>query len=414
MQLLSTISVHKHDKRAVIELLQGDLSALPAEHAADIVVISAFPGNYEPSPGSLVEALNNKGLSVSKLAEHKYCDLRSQLGCWLSDHLTPAQQEQFNFSHILCFEPLLHVNAPEEVVSNIFRCINTFVFDDDHNVVAMPILATGNQKVPVEKMLPALLENAIFWLEQGLPLNAIKLVVYNEDQLAITKAIFADVKKYYERPPDPHKSVLESLHDEIVEETNGPVGFAGATAAGKPKAGRGGMAQPVPASPPKMESKPAAAATAAAPAATAPPAAPQVAPDAYDYFISYAHKQTDLINSFVQSIRKHNDGLKIFYDRSSIPPGGLWIKHISDAIMKAKKVIVVITPDYCNSPVCWDEFQCAKLIEYNTRKPVIQTLYLLSESALPPIMGIYSYIDCREGDQQKLEDAIKSLAVIPK
>jgi hypothetical protein len=239
-------------------------------------------------------------------------------------------------------------------------------------------------------------------------------VVYNEDQLAIAKGIFADVKKFYERPTDPGKSVLESLHDEIEEEANGPVGFAGASAAGKPKAGRGAMtqSQPVPASPPKMESKPATGATAAAPAATAPPAAPQAGTDEYDYFISYAHKQTDVVNSFVDAIRKHNEGLRIFYDRTSIPPGGLWIKHISDAIQKARKVIVVITPDYCNSPVCWDEFQCAKLIEYNTRKPVIQTLYLLSETALPPMMGIYSYIDCREGDNKKLEEAIKSLAKV--
>lgn len=71
-------------------------------------------------------------------------------------------------------------------------------------------------------------------------------------------------------------------------------------------------------------------------------------------------------------------------------------------------MIVLITPDYCNSPVCWDEFQCAKLIEYNTRQQVIQTIYLFSEQALPPIMGIYSYIDCREGDLEKLIAATKS------
>lgn len=400
MQVLSTISIH-NKANTVIELLQGDLSALPAEHAADIVVISAYPGNYEPSPGSLVEALDKKGLSVGKLAEHKYCDLRSQLGCWLSDHLTAEQQAQFNFSHILCFEPLLHADAPEEVVCNIFRCINTFVFDDDHNVVAMPILATGNQKVPVEKMMPALLENAIFWLEQGLPLNAIKLVVYSPDQLAAVQEIFADVKKYYERPNE----TAENLHEEIEE---GPIALETATSAPKKLSTRGAAAKPVPASPPRMESKPVAPTTASAPQMAGPPNPP----DSYDYFISYAHKQTDMVNAFVDSIRKHNDGLRIFYDRSSIPPGGLWIKHISDAIQKAKKVIVVITPDYCNSPVCWDEFQCAKLIEYNTRKPVIQTLYLLSEAALPPIMGIYSYIDCREGDSKKLEDAIKSLATV--
>lgn len=370
MQLLSTITIQT-SRPAVIELMQGDLSALPAEHAADILVISAYPEQYGPSPGTLVEALHKKGLSVEKLSENKMCDLRTQLGCWLSDHLTADQQKQFNFSHILCFEPLLHSEAPEEVVSNIFRCINTFVFEDDHNVVAMPILATGNQNVPVDTMLPALIENAIFWLEQGLPLNAIKLVVYREDQVKTVREIFEKARREYEPPMPTEKPVA-------------------------------------PATPP-MQARPAAAPMAEAMAPPAPPALPQLA-DQYDYFISYAHKDTALVNSFVASIQKHNERLKIFYDRSTIPPGGLWIKHISDAIQRARKVIILITPDYINSPVCWDEFQCAKLMEYNTRQPIIQTIYLYSEKVLPPIMGIYSYIDCREGDMQKLHEATRSLS----
>jgi hypothetical protein len=377
MQLLSTITIQS-GRRSVIELLQGDLSAIPAEHAADILVISAYPGQYSPTPGSLVEALHKKGLSVEELSKNKMCDLSQQLGCWLSDHLTAEQQKQFNFSHILCFEPYLHSEAPEEVVSNIFRCINTFVFDDDHNVVAMPLLATGNQKVAIEKMLPALLEEAIFWLEQGLPLDNIKLVVYKDDHLDQVRKIFETAKLHYE-PAATDK-------------------------------------RPIPIAPPAMQApqpKPAmAGATAATPMAQPASPAPPMLADKYDYFISYAHKQTELVASFVETIRKHNDQLSIFYDRSSIPPGGLWIKHISDAIMRARRVIILITPDYVNSPVCWDEFQCAKLIEYNTRKPVIQTIYLYSEKELPPIMGIYSYIDCREGDLAKLMEATKNFAMV--
>jgi hypothetical protein len=370
MQLLSTIKIPT-GRRAVIELLHGDLSALPAEHAADILIISAYPGKYNPTPGSLLDALDKKGLSVEELSKNKMVDLRHQLGCWLSDHLTAAQQKQFNFSHILCFEPYLHSEAPEEVVSNIFRCINTFVFDDDHNGVAMPLLATGNQKVAIEKMLPALIENAVFWLEQGLPLDNIKLVVYNEEHIDQVLKLFEAAKQQYE--------------PKVVE---------------KRPATPPSRQQPTP------QPKPATTATAAA-----PPGPPKLE-EKYDYFISYAHKQTELVHSFVETIRKHNERLNIFYDRSSIPPGGLWIKHISDAIQRAKKVIILITPDYCNSPVCWDEFQCAKLIEYSTRQQVIQTIYLYSEQALPPIMGIYSYIDCREGDLAKLMEATKSFAEI--
>jgi hypothetical protein len=375
MQLLSTISV-QNGKQAVIELLQGDLSMLPEEHAADILVVSAYPGKYKPTRGSLLGALHEKGLAIEELSQHKMVDLRQQLGCWLSDHLTAAQQKQFNFSHILCFEPWLHSDAPEEVVSNIFRCINTFVFDDDHNVVAMPLLATGNQKVAIKKMLPALLEEAIFWLEQGLPLNYIKLVVYEEIHLEDALQIFNDKKIEYE--PALKSSTMSR-----------PTG-----APAMPM-----QAQPLPAAPAMAEKT------------MAPPAPPKLT-EQYDYFISYAHKQTELVNSFVEAIRKHNKDLNIFYDRSSIPPGGLWIKHISDAIQRSRKVIILITPDYCNSPVCWDEFQCAKLIEYNTRKPVIQTIYLYEEKSLPPIMGIYSYIDCREGDLEKLMEATRSLSVM--
>jgi hypothetical protein len=384
MQLLSTIKIPT-GRRAVIELLHGDLSAIPAEHAADILVLSAYPGKYTPTPGSLLDALDKKGLSVEELSKNKMCDLRQQLGCWLSDHLTAAQQKQFNFSHILCFEPYLHSEAPEEVVGNIFRCINTFVFDDDHNVVAMPLLATGNQKVAIEKMLPALIENAVFWLGQGLPLDNIKLVVYNKEHIDQVKKLFEAAKRQYEPKVAEKKPV-------------------------KKMAATGGSASmPRPAAPPSMQQpapQPIPATTATAATTSAPPK-PE---EKYDYFISYAHKQTELVHSFVETIRKHNERLSIFYDRSSIPPGGLWIKHISDAIQRAKKVIVLITPDYCNSPVCWDEFQCAKLIEYNTRQQVIQTIYLYSDQALPPIMGIYSYIDCREGDLAKLMDATKSFA----
>jgi hypothetical protein len=377
MKLLSTISIQT-GRKAVIELLQGDLSELPKEHEADILVISAYPGKYGPSPGSLVEALYKKGLSVEELSKNIMCDLRPQLGCWLSDHLSAEQQKKFNFSHILCFEPFLHTTAPEEVVSNIFRCINTFVFEDDHNVVAMPILATGNQKVPIDKMMPALLEEAIFWMEQGLPLNHIKLVVYEKQHIKKAIEIFEEAKRSYE--PQPADAKMEK---KVAMES----GSAGAA-------------------------MPRSAAAPSSPAMAAPPMPPSLE-EQYDYFISYAHKQTELVHSFVENIRKTNDRLKIFYDRSSIPPGGLWIKHISDAIQRARKVIILITPDYCNSPVCWDEFQCAKLIEYNTRQQVIQTIYLYSEKALPPIMGIYSYIDCREGDLTKLIEATTSLMKVP-
>ncbi len=128
----------------------------------------------------------------------------------------------------------------------------------------------------------------------------------------------------------------------------------------------------------------------------------------YDFFISYAHTHSELINKFVEQLKKTDNKINVFYDKDSIPPGSLWLKQISETIKNSKKVLVFLSPDYDNSPVCWDEFQCAKLLEYNLKTSVIQTIYLYKHD-LPLIMGIYSYIDCREGDVNKLLKAIHQL-----
>ena len=78
---------------------------------------------------------------------------------------------------------------------------------------------------------------------------------------------------------------------------------------------------------------------------------------------------------------------------------------------KLIKYLFFFSPEYDKSPVCWDEFQCAKLMEYNRKKSIIQTVYLYGykETEMPPIMGIYSYIDCREGSVEKLKACVQLL-----
>ena len=66
---------------AVIQLLQGDLSALPPEHAVDALVVSAFPQSYTPNPGTLFESLYKRGLVMAPIAVHKEEDQRARLGC---------------------------------------------------------------------------------------------------------------------------------------------------------------------------------------------------------------------------------------------------------------------------------------------------------------------------------------------
>jgi hypothetical protein len=103
MELLSQITIHREQSDAAIQLLHGDLTAIPPEHAADLLVVSAFPNSYVPIPKTLMAALYDKGIYVGEMAENKEIDLRNQLGCWLSKPVSKEQQEQFNFTQILCF-----------------------------------------------------------------------------------------------------------------------------------------------------------------------------------------------------------------------------------------------------------------------------------------------------------------------
>lgn len=366
MKLLSEIDIVGPSGSSSVQLLQGDLSAIPAEHATDILAMSAFPGNYIALKGSLIDALNQKGLSIQALALDKETDLLNQLNCWLSKPLSTEDQQKFNFKRILCFEPGAKIQEPQEVVSNIFRCLNNFVFDDDNNVVAMPLIATGYQRVPAEKILPALLQAAVFWLQNGLPVDCIKLVVHSDAQAAMALPIFNTFKNKQATP--------------------GTKVFPKAPAAIKNIA---------------VEKKD----------NTAKDETPAVVKKGYDYFLSYAHVHSKEIQLFVDALTEKNKSLAVFYDKDSIPPGGLWIQQISSAIQQADKVLVFLSPDYDKSPVCWDEFQCAKLMEYNRKKSIIQTVYLYgyNETEMPPIMGIYSYIDCREGSAEKLQACVQRL-----
>jgi hypothetical protein len=171
-----------------LELLIGDLSEIPDEHAVDILVVSAFPDQFHPSVTSLVGALYAKGLVMRGLAYDKAVDLREHFACWLSKPLGPEFADM-NFKRILCFEP--HVRGPApEVVGGVFQALAPFCFGDPEvRSVATPILSTGDEGYAVSAMLPPLLDAAIHWLSIGFPLDVLKIVA-QEDQRADAEAIF--------------------------------------------------------------------------------------------------------------------------------------------------------------------------------------------------------------------------------
>jgi hypothetical protein len=73
-----------------IALYEGELTELPPEHRADLLIVSAFPDHYSPTTTSLIGALDQSGISVAELASSKLYDLRATCAFWLSRPLTCA------------------------------------------------------------------------------------------------------------------------------------------------------------------------------------------------------------------------------------------------------------------------------------------------------------------------------------
>lgn len=202
MRLIDTLRVPRNEGVAEIQLLVGDLSAIPAEHSVDALVVSAFAGDYTPVPNTLIGALYEKrGLWVSELATDKEVDLRDVSSCWLS---RPLDRADLNFRHLLCWEPGVHNQAPPDAVGDVFRSLFPYVAGEPWiSSVALPLLAAGNQGADPLGMLRAILEAAYHWLRNGLPLRILKIVVFERDSALIDGAaeVFAGYSRELQQAP---------------------------------------------------------------------------------------------------------------------------------------------------------------------------------------------------------------------
>jgi hypothetical protein len=195
VKLLDSIEV-RGGQHKLIELFQGDITALSASETFDLLVVSAFPNDYTPTSSSLIGALYRKGLSVQSLAGNKEIDLRANFSCWLSKEFTP-QDSGLRFRRILCFEPLVR-GRPPELVGDIFRALTPILAErPDIKSVALPVVAAGDQGYPVSEMLTPLIEAALNWLEKGLPLDCIKIVTYSDDKAEEALRVFSKQKTEY-------------------------------------------------------------------------------------------------------------------------------------------------------------------------------------------------------------------------
>ncbi|HSW12039.1 MAG TPA: toll/interleukin-1 receptor domain-containing protein [Solimonas sp.] len=348
MQLLEEFSV----RRSRIQLYHGDLAAIPPAEAVDLLVVSAFPDDYAPTPSSLIGALALRGVSVAALAADKEADLRDNFSCWLSRDLS-GQYPDLGFRRILCFEPQVR-GRPPEVVGDVFRALMPFALaETPTRSIAMPVLAAGDQRYDSEVMLAALLEAAVHWLEHGLPIETIKIVAHSASSVPRLRKTFTRLRPRSVRFPARN---------------------------GLP--GKGLLSADVP---------------------TAPP------PPGYDFFVSYSRIDAPEVDQLVQGLKNAAPGARVFQDKLELKPGDSWQAELDEALESCRKVVAIYSPAYLQSKVCMEEFNMARLRHRETDSGVLLPVYLRT-AQLPLYMRSLHFLDCREGDVMKLGEACGKLA----
>lgn len=377
MKLLDRLTIPGTDKK--IELLRGDLAAIPREHAVDVLILSAFPDDYTPTPTSLIGALWAKDLSVKALAEDCEEDLRQTYSCWLSKPIGPEHSD-LHFSRILCYEPLRRGRAAE-LVGDVFRALAPFTLGPPHiKSVAMPILASGDQGQPASEMLAAIMIAGFNWLIRGFPVETIKIMVRADARLDDLTARFLVEGAQLVGP------LLQQAQAAVVKS-------------------RGGRERPavdwLPDKRPSLAGLTKEMShTAELPAATPGPL--------YDVFISYSRKDEEAAKHLYKCLTEPPFELKVFIDKQAIDIGAAWQQEIFDALENCRSTAVLYSPDFLQSKVCKEEFNIAWMRRRETDAPMFPLL--VREVALPSYMRLVNYVDCRTSDTAKIADAATTVA----
>ncbi len=108
MEQVDAITVTYEGEEKEVALFVGDVTALPEHEAVDVLVVSAFPDDYVPTPTWSGRSTGSTS-PWRRLAADKEVDLRTFSSCWLS---RPIERPDLHFKRILCFEPRYRRRPP--------------------------------------------------------------------------------------------------------------------------------------------------------------------------------------------------------------------------------------------------------------------------------------------------------------
>ncbi|NII29205.1 hypothetical protein HB364_29265 [Pseudoflavitalea sp. X16] len=197
LQLIDSFTIDNATSAPVLQLCMGDLTNMAPTDAVTFLVVSALPGDYSPTQGSLIGALSQAGVSVQQLSQNKAANYEPKTPCWISNTVgTPSPGIQF--SRILLFEPANPSQTATGLVWSIFQALNCFQGNTSTSV-ALPMICTGSGGASYQAIMQALFYAATYAGSlTAYPMPTIKLVAYNSSQLALVQPTFTALKGTYQ------------------------------------------------------------------------------------------------------------------------------------------------------------------------------------------------------------------------
>ena len=221
MREILTLNYSKEAADKKIHLVVGDICDFA--DPVDLLVCSAFKKGYRPTLGTVIGALSRqKGISVEALAEKPELDMRD-MGCWVSRETGTC------FSRIACVELLSLKDkgnpsaATDKLLKSTFLTLRYLCEQADireiplRNMV-MPVLGTGNQRIDINYIAPALLSQANQILQVVEQLKDIYIVERDPEKAIYFSKLLSSIHKQDEKKtPDVFISYSSKQEDKAHE-----------------------------------------------------------------------------------------------------------------------------------------------------------------------------------------------------
>jgi hypothetical protein len=196
VSLVWCASGHTADACHELGLFQGDVTHMKANaENVDYLVVSCLPGDYNPSPGSMMAALLAIGVNVATLAQNKAADYRTTHSCWISQPI--ANQA---FARLVVFEST--GAAAPGAIPGVFAGIQQFqpsppLAPNPGVTLTTTLLSTGAAGGDPNAVLTALFNAAMASIDGGYNLLGVRIDVYQQAWVTGLTTLFNQLKQQH-------------------------------------------------------------------------------------------------------------------------------------------------------------------------------------------------------------------------